>query len=397
MPSDGPFLPLQDIRSLGRAGKEEKSGGSAWFNYAFAMDDFHGGISVAAGNPLFPDTTIWYSFSGTWSRPWVHRVMNVLHPAALTPFTIEAGIVGLDVNPAMPFYIDSVGLYCTYRRKTPNNVVDTLIFDFIYDPIRYFISSTNTQNNFNADTIFFYDLLFSNPPAEVFDNSHVQRHRVVKLLTWDAAADSSSNGVWYLSLNTSSLPPVTPHPDINTGLVAVSIRFSPGFSWTPQMDTLHNKNVFRVLFYEERGTSTFPLYFDGEYNGSGVFQTSSKFNSSSGWYGLHIPTYARTSASFGLEHLLIEYKIRGLESSLPQVSQNVLRAWNQGEKIWFSLPEGFTACSLRLTDCGGRPVLQRKDSWEGSYGVDVSSLAKGLYLAIVETDQGRQVARVVVH
>ncbi|MCX7650736.1 MAG: T9SS type A sorting domain-containing protein [Flavobacteriales bacterium] len=367
------------IRSLGRFSNTSKSAGEAWFNYAFAMDDFNGGLSVASGNPLFPDTTIAYLFGTSWSKPWVHRVMNIFHPAALTPFLNEAGQVGLDLNPSMSYYIDSVGLFCTYRRKLPANVTDTLILDFVYDAPRYYISSTNTLNNFGADTIHFLDIRFSNPPSEVLDPAQTQRFRITKLLTPAVAADSSSNGVLYLAFNTSSLPPVTPHPLLGTGIVGVSVRFSPGYSWTPHQDTLHSKNVFRILCFEEKGSGTFPSYFKDEYNVSGIFQTSSKFTSSSGWYGLHIPTYARTSASFNLEHLLIEYKVRGVGTSVMSLPDKHIKAWTADRQLNILNESGVPVEGFSLYDASGRCMLRQRQPWIGSLVQDISSLPSGVY------------------
>jgi hypothetical protein len=374
----------ESLRKTGRAGKYDKAGASAWFNYAFAVDDFNGGTAVVAGNPLFPDTTLWYLFGTTWSRPWVHRVMNVFHPATFTAFLTEASAVGLDANPALPYYIDSVGLYCTYRRKTSASVTDTLILDFVYDAPSYFISSTNTINNFGADTIHFLDIRFSDPPAEIPDPVQTQRYRITKLLTPSVAADSTSNGVLYLGINTASLPQVTPHPLLGTGVVAVSIRFSPGFSWTPNSDTLHSKNVFRILCFEEKGSGTFPTYFDDEYNVTGIFQSSSKFNASSGWYGLHIPTYARTTASFNLEHLLIEYKVRTEGASLPSHSHFPGKIWQSGNTLHVLLEEGYSAEGLHLLDAGGRRVCSVHSPWQGLFKLDISRLPSGFYVTMIE-------------
>lgn len=382
-----PALPQdikESLRKMGRAGRYDKAGASAWFNYAFAVDDFNGGTAAAAGNPLFPDTTLWYLFGTTWSRPWVHRVMNVFHPATFTVFLTEASAVGFDANPDQPFYIDSVGLYCTYRRKLPATVTDTLILDFVYDAPRYYISSANTINNFGADTIHFLDIRFSNPPAEVLDPDQIQRYRITKLLTPSVAADSASNGVLYLGINTSSLPQVTPHPILGTGVVAVSIRFSPGFSWAPNSDTLHSKNVFRIICFEEKGSGTFPTYFDDEYNVTGIFQSSSKFNASSGWYGLHIPTYARTTASFNLEHLLIEYKVRTEGASLPSYTLFPGRIWQSGNTLNVVLEEGYRADGLYLLDATGRQVQSVRSSWQGLFTLDISALPPGFYVTLVE-------------
>lgn len=391
--SDAPGMPepslsqefKEALRKIGRAGSFEKSGASAWFNYAFAVDDFNGGTAVVSGNPLFPDTTMWYLFGTTWSRPWVHRVMNVLHPATFTAFLTEASAVGFDANPAMPYYIDSVGLYCTYRRKTPASVTDTLILDFVYDAPRYFISSSNTINNFGADTIHFLDIRFSDPPAEVLDPVQTKRYRITKLLTPLVAADSSNNGVLYLGINTSSLPQVTPHPILGSGVVAVSIRFSPGFSWTPNSDTLHSKNVFRILCFEEKGSGTFPTYFDDEYNVTGIFQSSSKFNASSGWYGLHIPTYARTAASFNLEHLLIEYKVRTEGASLPVQNLFPGRIWQAGSMLNIWLEDGLRAEGFYILDAGGRQVRVVRTSWQGLFTFDTTGLPAGFYTVMVES------------
>lgn len=402
--SDAPGQPEPTLSSevketlwkMGRAGSYNKSGGSAWFNYAFAVDDFNGGIATAAGNPLFPDTTIWYLFGTTWSRPWVHRVMNVLHPATFTAFLNEASAVGLDANPALPYYIDSVGLYCTYRRKTAASVTDTLILDFVYDAPQYYISSANTLNNFGADTIHFLDIRFSNPPEEALDPVQTQRYRITKILTPSVAADSSNNGVLYLAINTSSLPQVTPHPILGTGVVSVSIRFSPGFSWTPNADTLHSKNVFRILCFEEKGSGTFPTYFDNEYNVTGIFQTSSKFTSSSGWYGLHIPTYARTTASFNLEHLIIEYKIRTEGAGLPGQTFFPGRVWQAGNNLNLWLDEGKTAEGFMLYDAMGRLTKSGLASWQGLLSYDISGLSSGLYTVIIKGDGQHWPVKIVV-
>jgi hypothetical protein len=274
---------------------------SRWYNYAATMESL-----VASGNLsttyLFPDTQITAEFGTSYGTPWMHAAAVVFDPMD-TVYTVNAG---LNIDATMPYTIDSVGIYCQYVRNTSSSVVDTLIVEFLAESgsnmPNYYFTGLWTQTSYGVDTLFFKGLQRT---GSFLNNANTI---IVKYpLTSTSVNDTIANGMNYFKIGPSS--PIA----VSAGkVVAVTYQFKPGYSYI-QNDTLNDKNYLNMYSYEENGSNTFPFYTKSSSSQSYTLPSWARFDPSSSWSSLYVPSVAFVQ-SFGFENHLVDFKVSALQT-----------------------------------------------------------------------------------
>ncbi len=275
---------------------------SRWYNYAATMSLQNGGLSDLNSTYLFPDTQITAQFGTTYSTPWVHSAAVVLDPKD-SAFMSNSGL-NIDVNTA--YTLDSIGISCLYTRNPTSTAVDTLIVEFLAESNsnmpNYYFTGTFPQTTYGVDTLFFKGLQYTNSFLNASTTITVKYP-----LTAASAIDTLASGINYFKVG-----PPAPIAVAAGNVVAITYQFKPGFTYS-QTDTLNNKNYFNLLSYEENGSNTYPFYTKSSFNQSFIMPSWARFDPSSSWHGLYVPSVAFVQA-YGFENHLIDFKVSAMQT-----------------------------------------------------------------------------------
>ncbi|MCK5856410.1 MAG: lamin tail domain-containing protein [Bacteroidales bacterium] len=275
---------------------------SRWYNYATSMNAQNGGLSVLNSTYLFPDTQITAQFGTSYSTPWVHGAAVVLDPTD----SVFLSNSGLNVDANTSYTLDSIGIYCLYTRNPSSTVVDTLIVEFLAESgsniPNYYFTGTFPQTAYGVDTLFFKGL--QRTGSFLNDANTV----IVKYpLTAASAVDTLVSGFNYFKIGPSA--PIS----VSAGsIIAVTYQFKPGYTYY-QSDTMNYMNYFNILSYEENGSNTYQFYTKSSSNQSFIMPSWARFDASSAWSSLYVPSVAFVQA-YGFENHLVDFKVSAMQT-----------------------------------------------------------------------------------
>lgn len=359
---------------------------SRWYNYGITMNNALSNISILNGHYLFPDSTIQVIYTSGPGTPSFHILGDVLDPKSEwfnDPFNYPGELF---INNYMPYTVDSVGVQFYYDRFHPDpTIVDTLIIEVWSNntasdlPIYMF---TGMSAEFGEDTVRFAALQFN---AGDLSSKAVNKYTYTVLLTQAFANDTLDDGTVMAYVNTSNIP------QVNAGrLVASTVKFIPGYTWIPNVDTLTSKNRVLFLSYEEQGEETYPSYAKGDYNCSSIATKRQSMDPTNpqGWFEFQVPKYAWDN-TWGFENHLIYYKLTAEESYVNQpqgniitLSQNQPNPFNNVTSINYNLSEAADV-TFDLFDQTGRKVMSINKGVEipgiQTIEVDAANLTNGIY------------------
>jgi hypothetical protein len=282
-------------------------GTTRWFNYGEAIDSLLGGVATIYGNILFPDTTIIVAYSGgVYAGPWIHNLGDVLdaHDMDFNDPSLFPG--SLAITNSSTYNIDSIGLYGIYERHSADSIVDTLEIEVAVNntlPKYYFVGSA-INTNLSVDTVWIQGLSY----AYATNTLGLTGKKTYKFpLTKQFYADSLDNGLHYIEISTADLPTVAANK-----YVVSSVKFVPGYSWIPNVDSLDDFNAFHFLSFLENSGS-WPAYTKRDFNISYIIPQDVRYNVAGTWNGLFVPSFAYMGGTgtddYPYEHHLIYYLV----------------------------------------------------------------------------------------
>ncbi|MBP7496430.1 MAG: T9SS type A sorting domain-containing protein [Bacteroidales bacterium] len=361
--------------------KKAKSADSRWYSYWSSMQDIvfpSGGGNNAYLMRMFPDTTVLIKYTDGVQPPWIHGIATVLDPTADVFFKDGE----LDVKRYSSIKLDSIAIDGLYSRHHPDpSIVDTLIVEVVSaltGPIYFF---SGMAGDFGYDTVNFIACKYDSKINYLKNKTEIVNTYKI-LLTAETEFDTIPGGV-----NEIYVP--TPDAPFTTGLVGVTFRFKPGYSWNPYQDTLNTQlNEFMFLTYEEKGSSTFPTYMPDNYNISHVIPSWGLFDASSSWKGFYVPSVAFV-VGYVCENHWISFKLSCNNNSIIEsqnktvkLSQNYPNPASDFCSIEYELA-GNSDVTFTLTDLAGRQVFNLNQGTQnaGNHNINlnVSSLKDGLY------------------
>lgn len=377
---------------------------SRWYNFAYATDTLLGGISALNYNYLFPDTTTLVNYSTGYSGAWIHMLANTLDPKSANfndNFTFPNA---LKINQYMDYSLDSVKFHFYYWRGINDpSIVDTLVFE-VYSsnnsadwPSYYFGPTSQAAANYATDTIRFGAYEFDGPTMA----SKAPGAKIYKFLLTEAFAnDTLPDG----SLVATFAPDI---PRVQPGKVVLStVKFIPGYTWTPNIDTMAQLNRMYFLSYEENGSETWSTYMKGDWNCSHIASDAAVYPGGS-WYEMQIPEWAFTSISYGYENHVFSYLITAEETGISSVpgeniislSQNQPNPFSNNTAISYTLSE-MAEVNFDLFDQTGRKVMNIKRGLEtpGSHMIelDAANLQNGIYFYTLTAGNHKASKKMVV-
>jgi len=362
-----------------------------WYNFGGAMDAYNQGSGILYANNLFPDTTILvdYGTSG-YSGPWIHKLADVLD--VKSTFFNDASIFPGELNTTTDFLnyysLDSIAVYFLYSRGlSDTSVVDTLLIEVAKSgslPTSLFAgaAAATLVSNLNTDTVFFKDI----PYTQATNSFPLAGKFSIKVpLTAAMEFDTLDNGLNYIAVPVTGLSNI---PDAN--LVVSSVTYIPGFTWTPNVDTLDNFNALRFVSYKEID-GQFPNYTKRDWNSSYIVPQDVRYNNAGGWNGSFIPSFAYmggTAATYDYEHHLIDYKISAGLVGLNDKLENGFSfnsAPNPADNnaiISLNIVDN-SSVNVQVADITGKVVMSKNlgNLSQGAYreSIETSQLANGLY------------------
>lgn len=389
-------------------------GGSIWYDYSDAC--FITNISTFHANFIFPDTTVVVTYDdgsgGTvLGGPWIHSISQVLDPTSYK-FGILAQPGDITFGATDAYNVDSVGVFFFYNRNHPNaNIVDTLVLEIGNDNAgsssnigTYYFSdpngpsSTYWTDNYGDDTVRFKDIKYLYQPNSMNNPGKITRKI---LLDSNTLNDTLAGGITYRSVDAGSMT-------INPGKkVAVSMRFVPGYTWTPNQDPVEILNTVEFLSLEENGPDSYQLYVPGDYNCSHIINDATRYNvTGNGWNGFYLPSYAFTSASYGYEMHAFDYKLscatcNALSANSPELNLGFELYPNPATNVLTVTGATKMAgeMTFTLTDITGQMFMNGTlDQHAGSFqqNLNISTLAPGIYMLTVGNAAGSVVKKFIV-
>ena len=275
---------------------------SQWVNYVDAYSNYYGSGPQLSTNYLFPDSTILVNYGQAgYLGAWIHSIAQTFDMNA--PVYANAGIT---ITGDYAIELDSIEVKGTYERPD-NSVVDTL--EVLVVPAganlndQYYFAGSSINANLNSDTVFFRKLYYDSI-------NHIVRDYVssYKVPLDDAFFNTAVNGVHTVKINANDVI-----PDTSQGIFAIVVNFIPGYTWTPNVDTLGTqKNVWRFHSYELNGSNQYPTYSKQDLNVSHLVPDAVRYNQLVGsWNGSYIPSYAYMGSNpgFSYESMAISVKL----------------------------------------------------------------------------------------
>lgn len=398
------FIANKGLSNASRATTE-----SFWLNYGVSQDQFLGGgvgstgPAVLNANYLFPDSTGYGEFgAGNFAPVWIHHLADMLDVKS----AVFGGIDGLTWNATTAYSVDSLSIVYGYTRNDPNTaVVDTLVVTMFTNatasnnPGSGFISTTAA--NYGTDTVTFKKIKYLQASNTV---DAVGKYSFKVPLT---IADTA--GTYY---NEKAFKVPVPFNVPAGKLLSTDIQFIPGYTYAlgDHIDYVHN--AFFFTSYEENGASTFPMYYDCnyqsascDYNLSYILPQDVRYNQAASWNGSFIPTYAY-GVTYSFEHHLISYKVVNPPTAIKELNTNFSLDQNQpnpfkGETtISYQLNKYAGKVSLQIFDVRGVKLYETATSnvKAGNYSVDVKNIdfAPGMYFYSLEVDGTRVAKKMIV-
>jgi hypothetical protein len=369
---------------------------TVWLNYASSMDAYLGGGTAGPAelnsNYLFVDSTVQGEFgAGSFSSVWVHHLGDILDVKSDVFDVVD----GINWDGTVSYQVDSMSIVYAYTRNV--TAIDTLVVTVLTNNVTSSLYSSGfiapTATNYGTDTLSFKTLNYSmttNAPTG-------SGRKTFKVPLTDL--DSSSNFVEKAFAIPGGM-------NVNAGkLFAASVTFKPGYTYASE-DHIDDYNAFFFASYEENGATTFPTYFDCnyqsaacDYNSSSIVPQDVRYGTAGGWNGRFIPSYAYTDA-YAFEHHLISYRVTApppsgvgineVAANGFSLNQNQPNPFNGQTTISYSLNKGAEKISVQIFDVTGVKLFERNDSnvKAGNYSVDVNTAdyAAGLYFYTINVD-----------
>lgn len=404
------------MNSVFTAKTSNASDSTRWYNYGTAMAydalTIFGDTSQLYGNNLFPDSTILVDYGTEIAGTWIHKLGDVLDVSSTYFNNPDAFPDEIGISKTSTYSVDSLGFWFIYTRGLNDpSVVDTLVFEVAVNSnltTGYFCCTQNTgltvAQNLNVDTVFFKSL----PYTYQSNTLNLPGKQTYKFpLTAAFLADTSANGFSHAVIATTGLSTV------NAGkFVAATVSFVPGYSWTPNVDMLEDKNSVFFLSYQEGQNDRFPDYVKRDYNVSYFVSTGERYNTS-GWNGNIVPSFAYEggAAPLSYEHHLIEYLVKCQTGCAPVgieeesvlngivLSQNIPNPSKGNSQVNYELTTAENVL-FEVFDLQGRKVLSynegQKMAGKHSIELESSKLESGTYYYSLITEKGKLTRKMLI-
>jgi hypothetical protein len=233
----------------------EKNPVSRWFYAPNAVNDIYGGDWDGYAITMFPDTTMIRTYSdGSSANTGFHSFALTIDPASY----IYSSHPDSTWNEFTTYTLDSIQIPGYYTRNTAASIVDTLVIQISRDNWSYNLSANDyawVYDNFGVQQMTVPAVLhdaatwYNSDPAEVFETIKVPM---------DAAfeADTTAMGSKYTTIGLANPLAFAEGDGFN-----ISVTFVPGWTWTANVDTLNDYNMFSFWTYEQY-TGAYPNYLD---------------------------------------------------------------------------------------------------------------------------------------
>jgi hypothetical protein len=319
---------------------------SVWINYGAAMDAYLGGTGMGHSVPLCTDSLMVFPYSNGNFSISVHEfgdVLDIKSPKFETS-TVFTGGFSSQLNKFSAYSIDSIGIEYFYDRTLASSVVDTLIV-YLYSDASAATNLTkqsiwNTSgsflhDNFGADTVRYMQMNYSYATNKPTATGMI----TMKIPLTDADTGTADPVFKYIAVNNG-----TPFTVAANKLVACAYTFKPGYSYALG-DDFTTKNAFYGISMEE-SDQAFPIYnycnktfSNCDFNGSGIINTSLRYNIAGSWNGVYFPVFF-FEAAYVLEHHAIWYKVTSNTVGINE------QAFVNGIKLVQNQPNPFDKTSL---------------------------------------------------
>lgn len=397
------------IEQFKNKAKKTRAGGEIFLNYV----DFvaaQEGISAAALDAtgflyyMFPDSVVRFGAPNSGFGIQWKSIGQVIDPAA-DVIRDNTPTDEIWIGKNMPYKVDSVFIRTSYIKKTA--AVDTIIMtvlhsgganmpeyfftgqtaDFGVDTTRFLLQSYNAADYTKGP----YGVPVTGAPAGVT----VKR----PLTGTDSSTFTPPNsfGSKYIGFAVNLNVPAGER-------AALTYTFKPGFTYAAG-DTIANNNRLLFLSYEPNGDNTFMPFYPTDRNMSSVVNKDS-----TGWFSDYIPTLAWTKP-YGTEMHDIFWKLScttcepiGVNNVKDNgMSVNVVpNPTTDNAKLSINLKESAKKVTVTFTNAVGQ-VIKTVDlggldaNSTKSYNVNVSDLAKGLYIYTVNADGKKYADKLMIN
>ena len=381
------------VKSLKKAislrNNNSKATQSRWYNAAFTISELTEEVSTS--NMLFPDSTILvnYGTSG-YAGPWLHSMGECVDPTS----EWYEDAAQLTINEFMPYTVDSIGIYALYSRKL--DVVDTLAIQIRVSSTNYGYFTGWTEADYGVDTLKVRNLTYD--AGSLFSTD--AGVTTIKIpLTAESYGDTLANGIHYFTAGVN-------HLAVPAGQEALlSYSFIPGYTWTPNVDTLASMNNFRFISDEENGEGTYPIYNKGDFTASYALTSVQKNDPTITSYNSAFNYYE----SWNYEHHWVELLLTADPSTIGinnsnsnglMVSQNRPNPFTGNTTIGYNL-DNASNVNVTIYNVAGAKVMDINEGVKaaGSHNLTIngSSLQAGVYFYTFTANNNTITKKMIVY
>jgi len=366
--------------------------GSTWFHQPTAFSIFNtsadGSYYDYYAVSIFPDTTMLWGADPT-DHLFIHSLAISLDPAAEV-WDNE------DWNSNTTYTMDSVAVGYIYSRNTAASVVDTLVMQIQVNDWQYTLTSTDyawVQDIYHVPTMKVAAILHDTMSWEYTGDDIIGTFKF--LLTED---DTSSMGA-YLEKALG-----TPLSFNGGNIIKASFTFVPGYTWTPNADSIDMYNKFGMLTFGNASNNDYPTYSENDYNTNQVMTTWHYRDNTRDAYS---PVFFYTNSPFPYQYHDVLFKLNSLNTSISNnealnlsVSQNMPNPFSGNSTINYSLTEK-SEVSFEVFDVTGSKVMELnegvKTAGNHSIQINASNLNAGVYYYSVVAGDKRITKKMIVY
>ncbi len=382
---------MESIRNL-----NSKSTESRWFYQpeAFSIFNPNGDFADYYAVNIFPDTTMLES----GNQPADGHIFFHSYAVSMDPASSVFEENGVNnFNDYTKYSLDSIDLGYVYSRNTASTVVDTLVMQVQVNTWGYTLTSASyswVQSIYGVSTMRVAAILHDTMSWKATSSS---AHNVGTYKWALNQADSSANPARFVKALSSALQLA------GGDVVKATFTFVPGYTWTPNVDSIQMYNEFSFLTFGNASGNIYPYYVENDLNTNQTLRTFAYRDNTDDTYE---PAYFFISSPFPYQYHDVAMRFTGLNVGIENttsnfsVSQNQPNPFNGTTTINYSLDKAANV-SLSVYNVAGALVINQSEGFKNAgnhqISLDGSNLPAGVYYYTFVADNQKVTKKMIVY
>ncbi len=368
---------------------------TAWFHQPSAFSDLYLGANFTDfyGFGVFPDSTMLYDGSGDGSHIFNHQMGIIMDPVSEV---FQMDVNNWNVNTAMT--MDSVAIGISYSRNTASTVVDTIVMQVQVNTWGWSITEADAswvQTVYGVSEMYIGAILHEPLSWDARGNSDAN---VIKTLKFPLT-EADTTGANLVALYEKAVTGVSLAADEKA---KVTFTFIPGYSWTPNVDSIQMYNELQFTSYGESSVGGFPFYAS-DMNSNHILRTFAYRDATD---DVLEAAYFFATNPYYYQYHNVYFQFTALNTSIEtaaaelNVSQNRPNPFTGNTTIDYTL-ENTSNVNVTIYNVAGAQVMNINKGLQaaGSHNlsIDGSNLQAGVYYYTFTVDNNSVTKKMIVY